>query len=192
MANTIETEIFLKLFIVLFLLIMENCFFQSKVKRLNYEGLHLAKKGKHDEGIKILTQALELNCNSEDALLHRGICYSIKRDYEKAVDDYNRCLSLNPESGRYYYNRGHLKECIGDTKAALKDYQHAIKYNSDNYLYYNYYGRLLASIDSTAAALPFLNVAIEYNAFDRSNVKEEILMLKNRCEEKRNMIKRYE
>ena len=174
------------------LLVFEACFFLPKAQRYNAKGIHLAKKEKYTEAKKYLDLALELNSKYEDALINRGICYWGIKDNKKAFGDFNKCLTLNPANHRCYFVRGQFREDIGDFKGALKDYQRAIIHKEDEYIYYNYYGRLLASVDSSTQALPYLNIATEKRAYDKCNVKEEIDMLKKRCEERVNKIKSYE
>lgn len=52
--------------------------------------------GKQEEALTLFEQALALDPNSTDALLHRANLYMLKQDVPNAKGDLERCLSLKP------------------------------------------------------------------------------------------------
>lgn len=72
---------------------------------LFYIGSALVYSGRFDEGIRILSRALERNPNSADALLHLGLAYGYRGEFERAHEQLDRAMRLAPTGGWAFAHR---------------------------------------------------------------------------------------
>ena len=141
------------------------------------EGTRLAYEGKHDDAIKLYTEAIDLKPDNAAAYNWRGAIrhskaiikiYNDKNNSEgeklrvQALDDLNRAIQLKPDYSEAYSNRGFLNYMAKNYPASIKDFNSAVEFNpnyAQNYIYRSLYWRQIAK--DNARGLADLNKAIE-------------------------------
>ncbi len=135
------------------------------------EGTRLAYQDKHDEAIKLYTEAIELNPNNTAAYFARAGIYHArsilnKTDAKKfrtlAINDLNKAIEIKPDYSDAYGKRGFIYYYAKDYPNAIKDFNRAIEINptvAQNYIYRSLYYRQV--LKDNNRALSDLNKAIE-------------------------------
>ncbi len=59
---------------------------------------------KIDEAIKILSEGLKINSKDTVLLNNMGMCWMVKRDYNKALDFFTEAAGVNPQNTKYRAN----------------------------------------------------------------------------------------
>jgi tetratricopeptide (TPR) repeat protein len=96
-------------------------------QRAFLRGLELRRKGRCDDSIKYLSDAIRLNPRFARAYNSRGNSYKMKSEYAKALADYGEAIRINPHLGRAYHNRGELFVRTKDFDRAILDHTQAIQ-----------------------------------------------------------------
>jgi tetratricopeptide (TPR) repeat protein len=65
----------------------------------------LSQKGKVNEAIKVLNEALENGSDDFEAYFYRGVFYEKIKEYDKALHDFEESVALNPN---YYESYRHI------------------------------------------------------------------------------------
>jgi tetratricopeptide (TPR) repeat protein len=86
----------------------------------------------HSGTIKDCTKAIELNPNSKEAYINRGVAKYRKRHYEDAISDYDKALELDPKDAEAYCLRGLAKHYFGDKDGACSDWKKAVELGFNN------------------------------------------------------------
>jgi len=86
--------------------------------------------GNYKEAIKIYTKFLEVNPNSIEALLFRGMAFHDLGKYKEAISDYSKVILLDKNNASAYKNRALSYYCLNDNFAALADYNEATRLTS--------------------------------------------------------------
>ncbi|MEW6264366.1 MAG: tetratricopeptide repeat protein [Thermodesulfobacteriota bacterium] len=94
-------------------------------------GVQAARNNKHDEAVRLFTQAIESGKLDEYHLVRaytrRGHEYLVgKDDPDKALDDYNAALNLNPQYAEAYFERAGAYAKKNRVKEALADANKAV------------------------------------------------------------------
>ena len=91
-------------------------------------GIDLVNRGRYDEAITELTNAIQANPTSARAYYNRGRAYVGKDETNQAIGDYSKAIELNnPEIIQgAYNNRGQAYEKLSDFDHALADYTKGI------------------------------------------------------------------
>jgi len=63
-----------------------------------------------DEAIKTLSAGLEVDSHDSVLLNNLGMCWMVKRKYDRALDYFTRAAGVNPQSARY---RANMAVCLG-------------------------------------------------------------------------------
>ena len=85
------------------------------------------EKGRLDEAIADLTQAIQLNPGIAQAYFQRGQAQQSKGQLAEAIADYTKAIELKADYAEAYSNRGVLRERKGDTAGAKADYSKSIE-----------------------------------------------------------------
>jgi tetratricopeptide (TPR) repeat protein len=88
---------------------------------LYLKGVELVNAGKPDGAKEVLSQALSIDPQHEEARYLRAFIYLNSRDVENALSDYAVLLKANPNHKGALTNRALLLMEIGEYAAALKD-----------------------------------------------------------------------
>jgi tetratricopeptide (TPR) repeat protein len=71
----------------------------------------------------LLTKAVTIDPNFDDAYLQLGILYANERDFEKAIGFYTKAISVNPQLSDAHYRLGVAYERIGEPAKAKQEFQ---------------------------------------------------------------------
>lgn len=132
---------------------------QSKINSLLSEAQNTLKKSP-DEAIKIYTEILNMDENNRDALLWRGITYSLVNESEKALLDLNKLTKIEPRHARAFNNIGNVYANASQYKSALKHYNTALKINPQYAAVYSNIALLYIDQEKYSKALEFCNKAL--------------------------------
>lgn len=91
-----------------------------------WRGAAYAWKGRPDEAIRDLDQAIRLNPRLEYAFVNRAWMHGRKGDYERGIADANAALALDPRNLSARNTRGYVYEQKGAAAEALADYRQVI------------------------------------------------------------------
>jgi tetratricopeptide (TPR) repeat protein len=88
----------------------------------------LVKKGDLDQAITDYNHAINIDQGPQFylPLYNRGMCWNLKKDYDKAIADFDRSLQINPKFPAGYHNRGVAWQAKGDLDKAMADYARAL------------------------------------------------------------------
>ena len=133
----------------------------------NNRGATYINLSRHDEALRDLSQAIELDPNDALAYSNRGLTHHGLQQYEAALADYNRAIRLAPGYAPAYYNRGNTYHALQRYDDALIDYSRAIQIDSSFSPSYTNRGSIYADLQRYEEALPDLNQAVQ---LDPNNV----------------------
>jgi len=83
----------------------------------------LANGGQHEEAIKALDRAIQLNPNDSEIWNNRGIILFLLKRYKEAIRSFEKATSLDPRNAEAWYNRGMVfcsLERYGDAVSSLE------------------------------------------------------------------------
>lgn len=87
--------------------------------------------------INILTEAIDLDADNEQAYFERGHFYCELEKYSLAIKDNTKGINLNPEYALAYNNRGYAFYAQEKYDKAIDDYNKAIELNPEILITYN-------------------------------------------------------
>lgn len=73
--------------------------------------------------------ALKFKSKNAEALLNRGIAYSLVKNYKNAVRDFSAALTINPDNPKIYDSRAFAFDNLGNLEQAKQDYLKAMELN---------------------------------------------------------------
>jgi tetratricopeptide (TPR) repeat protein len=82
----------------------------------------LGKKGREQEDIRLLNQALAIR-QSAEAYFYRAYAKSALGYNQGAIADFNQAIAINPRYSSTYYNRVLAKNALGDKQGKYSDYK---------------------------------------------------------------------
>jgi len=88
-------------------------------------GIAYAQKGRYDEAIAELTEAIRLIPNWAQAYYSRGVTCGYKGNHDSAIADFNEAIRLNPNLAAAYYGRGCAYWHYGQKVKAEEDFAQA-------------------------------------------------------------------
>ncbi len=100
----------------------------------------LLRDKNYDSAQTCLTQALEMNPNSEAALYARGTAYSKARNYIAAEKDLTAAININNKSHEYFSARAFARLKLERYNDSYLDAKISLRLNPDNWAGYNYLG----------------------------------------------------
>ncbi|MBK7969726.1 MAG: tetratricopeptide repeat protein [Bacteroidetes bacterium] len=95
------------------------------------------RNGDHAEAIAEFDKAIELDGKFVNALLQRGFCRNITKDFEGAVKDFSRVIELEPNHRWAYVSRGSARNKTGEYQLAIDDFNEALKMDPTDQEAYN-------------------------------------------------------
>ncbi len=93
---------------------------QSAV-RLSNKGERLRERGKLDEAVALLDEAIGLDPQLAEAYAHRCACYSDREEYAKAIEDADRAIALDPEMACAFRYRARAACSLNQFESAISD-----------------------------------------------------------------------
>jgi tetratricopeptide (TPR) repeat protein len=89
-----------------------------EARELYEEGIRLSTRGKYDEALEALTEAIRIRPDYSQAYMRRGNIRRKQREWTDALEDYRRVLSLTKDSGR---NTEKLEAIIRDLERRVEN-----------------------------------------------------------------------
>ncbi|MCP4255658.1 MAG: tetratricopeptide repeat protein [Candidatus Scalindua sp.] len=131
-----------------------------------FEGRH--KKGFNESSITnyppsitILSDAIELNPNNQNAYLNRGDAYYSLKQYKKSIADYNTTIELDPQNVIAYGRRGDAYGKLQQYENAIIDYNKSVDLDPEYAPAYNNRGNTLYIIRQYEKAIEDYTKTIE-------------------------------
>jgi tetratricopeptide (TPR) repeat protein len=90
-------------------------------------GIEWCEKGKFDEAIGDLNEAIRLDPQDARALVYRGIAWAGKNDFDQAIADFSEAIRLDPKLASAYGNRSLTWQDIGEYERAISDAEEMIR-----------------------------------------------------------------
>jgi serine/threonine protein kinase len=90
-------------------------------------GYEAGKRGDYEEAVRYQNRALEIDPNSQEALLQRGAANLRMQQYNEAIADFDRVISLNPNTGTAYLEKGIALQYLDRHMEAVREFTRAIE-----------------------------------------------------------------
>lgn len=87
------------------------------------------RKGKYQDTIADLSQAIKINPKYIAAYNNRGLTYLELKQYPQAMADVNQAIKINPNHAESYKNRGNVYLALKQYRQAIKEFDQSIKIN---------------------------------------------------------------
>ena len=98
-----------------------------EVAELYKRALDKSEKGKNQEALEDLNNAIDLDPNYADSYNRRGAIRDELGDKNGALEDYNNAIALDSNYAKPYYNRGRIRRLSGDIQGAIADFNKVIE-----------------------------------------------------------------
>ena len=133
-------------------------------KNYYYLGIEYSWKGKYDDAIEKINEAIGLDPNNAEYHYFCGINKNLKKKYDEAIDDLSKAIKLDPDNALYYYRLCKNYSWKNDFGKAIENLSKAIELDPDNASYYTDLARLYCRTDEIDKAFESLNKAMSiYN-----------------------------
>ena len=99
----------------------------DKAHYIKLEGIDLLNKGKTEEALNKLNEALKYNEEDAEIYYWKGNAYYNKNQISEALAQYDLAISKNSSYAKAYENRGRIYQGRGDREKACKDFLEAEK-----------------------------------------------------------------
>lgn len=132
----------------------------------NLRGLRAYERGRYNEAITDLTEALRLDKRLGSAYHNRGLAFFHKGDMDTAIADLTKAIELADDDAVTWQNRGRAYARKGETDKAVADYTRAIQLNPKYALAYNNRGVIYHDRNDLTRALSDYTQALEHNPED--------------------------
>lgn len=148
-----------------FLFFQKNIFAQSKEYLEKYQkATELFNKGKEEEGLNHLSQAIALAPGEYEALYARAFHFFAKGDYQKAYEDYNVLLPKYQNQPEAVLGRANTALALEDYAQAEEDFLTLYEQDTTNIEAINGLGSAYFLSNMYDEALYFLNKSIFLNS----------------------------
>lgn len=95
------------------------------------KGAALIKQGHSDKALAALESAHQLDPDSDEIWLNRGVAHYKTYQYDKAEEDFSRRIHDRPDDAMAYYYRAAVRRCLDNEDAAACDESVALKLDPD-------------------------------------------------------------
>ena len=97
----------------------------------------LYRNADYAEAILIYDQVIALEPTHSQALLQRGFCKNLTKDFPGAVADFTSVINLNPDHKWAYLSRGSARNKTGDYSGAIEDFNKVLEMDPKDQEAYN-------------------------------------------------------
>ena len=91
---------------------------------------------------------------------HRGVCYALMGEFERALSDFSKTIELRPQYANAWFNRGEIQYELGRFDKAIDDYTQAIQREPEDAGYYTSRGHTHFQLRQFQKALDDYNRAV--------------------------------
>lgn len=126
----------------------------------NHLGAALDAKGRVDEAILQLNEAIRVDPSYADAHYNLGTAFEQKREVNQAIDQYQQAIRLNPDYAEAYNNLGFALGQSGQPDQAIRQFEQAIRLKPDYAQAHNNLGNAFLNQGRLDEAVPQFQQAI--------------------------------
>jgi lipoprotein NlpI len=101
------------------------------------KGDYYYRNGDHQLAIAEFDKCLALEPANVNALLQRGFCKNITKDFQGAVIDFTKVLELEPNHRWAYLSRGSARNKTGEYQLAMDDFNKVLEMDPNDQEAYN-------------------------------------------------------
>ena len=124
-------------------------------------GTELIRARHIDEGIGLLSRAIQMKPEWAQAWMARGRAQYQKRRYDEAIADFDEAIRLDPNNAGWYESRGLAYSFSDRHERAIEDYRKAIALNGNVGVYYANRGWAYTVLGQAEMAIADLDKAIQ-------------------------------
>lgn len=147
---------------------------ESKEKVLIHKGIDRVKAGDHEEALKYLDRALEINPDSSDALNNRGVALFHLGRIDEALENLDRAIAIDHENVDAMRNMAFILRSQGHLDHALAIYSAVIE-KSVELFDLESKAAVLAGMGQLEEAVETLKQAL--NISEEERIEEELSMI---------------
>jgi tetratricopeptide (TPR) repeat protein len=101
------------------------------------KGDYYYRNGDHALAIGQFDKCLLLEPDNLNALLQRGVCKNITKDFQGAIVDFSKVIQLEPTHRWAYLSRGSARNKTGEYAAAMEDFNKVLEFDPKDQEAYN-------------------------------------------------------
>jgi tetratricopeptide (TPR) repeat protein len=101
------------------------------------KGDYYYRNADYQLAVTMFSKALMLDPGHQNALLQRGFCKNIIKDFEGAIADFTDVIRLNPDHKWAYLSRGSARNKTGEYQLAIEDFNKALEMDPTDQEAYN-------------------------------------------------------
>ena len=146
------------------------------VEELYQAGERAYRAGDHATAIIFFDRVLEQEDDHVNAMLQRGFCQSLLKNYEGAVKDFSAVIHLKQDHTWAYISRGSAYKKLGKNELAIADFNSVIAMDPKNEEAYNDRGWARKATGDQVGACK------DWSTSKRlGNAEAKIILTNNRC-----------
>jgi tetratricopeptide (TPR) repeat protein len=92
---------------------------------------------------------------------HRGVCFALAGEFERALSDFTKTIELRPEYASAWFNRGEIHYEMGQFAKAIADYDEAIRLQANDAGFFTSRGHAYSQLRQFDKALADYGRAVE-------------------------------
>jgi tetratricopeptide (TPR) repeat protein len=131
-----------------------------------HTGIKLLESGQLENGLKLITQAINLEPSDPEKRQVRAIFYTNIGNYEEAISDFKHCISLKNDQYEYHYNLANVYFDMKMYGIALVYYTSALKLNQNDSDIFTNRGMCYISNSQPEMAVEDFQTALSINPND--------------------------
>jgi tetratricopeptide (TPR) repeat protein len=128
---------------------------------LNISGDNFYQRGDLDGAVKEFQKALLMDSENVNVRNSLGVCFGVKKEYEKALDEFQMAMKLAPGDVMAPYNAGLTYSMIKNEEKALEYFIKAYELDDSQLEVALQLGRLFLKRDEHESALVYLEKAVK-------------------------------
>jgi len=101
------------------------------------KGDYYYRNGDHALAIAEFDKCLAMDANHVNALLQRGACKNITKDFKGAIEDFTKVIEIEPNHRWAYLSRGSSRNKTGEYQEAINDFNKVLEIDPNDQEAYN-------------------------------------------------------